>query len=83
MRVEYSFLLVQRWKLVVIMQQLQVTNFSANLGRSQAGNLLVANMSGTIGKVRQRLCNYFFKFRLSVRMVCDVNFLALAMHPIW
>ena len=35
--VEYSFMFLQRRKLMVIKQQLQVTNFAASLGRSQAG----------------------------------------------
>ena len=34
--VEQSFLFVQRWKLMVVKQQLQVTNYAASLGRSQA-----------------------------------------------
>ena len=38
-----SPLLVQRWKLMVIKQQLQGTNYAASLGRSQAGSLVIAN----------------------------------------
>ena len=50
-RVECRSVLVQRWKLMVIKQQLQVTYSVASLGRSQAGN---PTISGTIGKVKQR-----------------------------
>ena len=40
---EFSILLVQRWKLIVIKHP-QATNFAACLGRSQAGNLAIANI---------------------------------------
>ena len=38
MRVECGVLLVQIWKLILIQQKLQVTDFAPSLGRSQAGN---------------------------------------------
>ena len=44
MWVECSFLLVQRWKLMAIKQQLQITNLYASLGRSQAGYLAITNI---------------------------------------
>ena len=33
-------------------------NFSTSLGRSQAGNLAITNVDGTIGKVRQRSLDF-------------------------
>ena len=54
-RVEYSFLLVLRWKLMSIKQQLQVPNFPTS---EQEGNLAIINMGSIIGKVRQRQLDF-------------------------
>ena len=52
-RVEGNLLLVQRWKLLAIQQQLQVTNFAASLGRRQAGYPKITNRV-----VRQRSLDF-------------------------
>ena len=43
---------------MVIWQQLKVSIFSASLRRSQAGNLAIATLSGTVGTVRHRLVDF-------------------------
>ena len=55
-RAECSFLLEERWKLMAII--LQVINFLASLGRSQAGNLAIANITWYNSKVGKRSLDF-------------------------
>ena len=40
------------------MVKLQVTNYAASLGRSQAGNPAIANLNGATGMIRQRSLDF-------------------------
>ena len=64
---------------MLIKQQLQVTNFSGSLGRSQAGNTAIANIEqhtwqGQSEEIVQFLATTSSKIRLRIWTVCDSSF---------
>ena len=57
---EYSFLFVE----MELMVQLQVNNFAAKLGRSQAGNHVITNIEyNWQGRTEVVFSNYLYKIR--------------------